>query len=382
MKTSVLWQKYQNSKRLANTTFARYQIVVNRLDEISDEFPLSGIEVNEFIKYLESKYHLNDESLKTAYQVINALGNFQERYYDIKNPCKKAEKIHRKKKSRRYFTPQEIGQIIARCYTDYDRALILTLIDSACRIGELIQLKGSDVLENQIKVVGKTGERTYRLDPRLCIILKDLAGSNESYVFKHIVRNGKRNEPDNNTIFSDEPSTRASLTQRVRNLMIEAGITGKKIGAHTLRHTSASIVGIESGSALIVQSLLQHDDIKTSQIYMHDVQDKLALKYSPLQLLSDKLNAGTDPNIKQHPLMIPEHPQSASTEPVTDAKDNIDVLIESSFQEVPPHISIRPKLDSDDINLIRRAFIAVSQNGALTDGNSARQLFRRILRRT
>jgi len=155
MKTSVLWQKYQNSKRLANTTFARYQIVVNRLNEISDEFPLSGIEVNEFIKYLESKYHLNDESLKTAYQVINALGNFQERYYDIKNPCKKAEKIHRKKKSRRYFTPQEIGQIIARCYTDYDRALILTLIDSACRIGELIQLKGSDVLENQIKVVGK-----------------------------------------------------------------------------------------------------------------------------------------------------------------------------------------------------------------------------------
>jgi integrase/recombinase XerD len=382
MKTSVLWQKYQNSKRLANTTFARYQIVVNRLNEISDEFPLSGIEVNEFIKYLESKYHLNDESLKTAYQVINALGNFQERYYDIKNPCKKAEKIHRKKKSRRYFSPQEIGQIIARCYTDYDRALILTLIDSACRIGELIQLKGSDVLENQIKVVGKTGERTYRLDPRLCIILKDLAGSNESYVFKHIVRNGKRNEPDNNTIFSDEPSTRASLTQRVRNLMIEAGITGKKIGAHTLRHTSASIVGIESGSALIVQSLLQHDDIKTSQIYMHDVQDKLALKYSPLQLLSDKLNAGTDPNIKQHPLMIPEHPQSASTEPVTDAKDNIDVLIESSFQEVPPHISIRPKLDSDDLNLIRRAFIAVSQNGALTDGNSARQLFRRILRRT
>ena len=164
--------------------------------------------------------------------------------------------------------------------------------------------------------------------------------------------------------------------------MIEAGITGKKIGAHTLRHTSASIVGIESGSALIVQSLLQHDDIKTSQIYMHDVQDKLALKYSPLQLLSDKLNAGTDPNIKQHPLMIPEHPQSVSTEPVTDAKDNIDVLIESSFQEVPPHISIRPKLDSDDLNLIRRAFIAVSQNGALTDGNSARQLFRRILRRT
>ena len=382
MKTSVLWQKYQNSKRLANTTFARYQIVVNRLNEISDEFPLSGIEVNEFIKYLESKYHLNDESLKTAYQVINALGNFQERYYDIKNPCKKAEKIHRKKKSRRYFSPQEIGQIIARCYTDYDRALILTLIDSACRIGELIQLKGSDVLENQIKVVGKTGERTYRLDPRLCIILKDLAGSNESYVFKHIVRNGKRNEPDNNTVFSDEPSTRASLTQRVRNLMIEAGITGKKIGAHTLRHTSASIVGIESGSALIVQSLLQHDDIKTSQIYMHDVQDKLALKYSPLQLLSDKLNAGTDPNIKQHPLMIPEHPQSVSTEPVTDAKDNIDVLIESSFQEVPPHISIRPKLDSDDLNLIRRSFIAVSQNGALTDGNSARQLFRRILRRT
>ena len=381
MKTSLLWQKYHNSKRLVDTTFKRYQIVVNRLVEISDEFPLSGIEVNEFIKYLESKYHLNDESLKTSYQVINALGNFQERYYDIKNPCKKAERIHRKKKSRRYFSPQEIGQIIARCYTDYDRALILVLIDSACRIGELINLKGADVLENQIKVIGKTGARTYRLDPRLCIILKTLAGSSDSYVFKHIVRNGKRNERDSNTTLSNEPSTRASLTQRVRNLMIEAGIKGNKIGAHTLRHTSASIVATESGSALIVQSLLQHDDIKTSQIYMHDVQDKLALKYSPLQLLSDKFNIGDTANIKQHPLMIVEHSPSANTEIVPIAKDNVDTLLESSFQEVPPNISIRPKLNSDDLNLIRRAFIAVSQNGALTDGNSARQLFRRILRR-
>jgi integrase len=381
MKTLLLWQKYQNSKRLADTTLSRYQIVVNRLCEINDEFPLSGIEVNEFIKYLESKYHLNDESLKTSYQVINALGNFQERYYDIKNPCKKAEKIHRKKKSRRYFTPQEVGQIIARCYTDYDRALILTLIDSACRIGEFIQLKGSDVLENQIKVLGKTGERTYRLDPRLCIILKNLAGSDDGYVFKHIIRNGKRNEPDSNTTFANEPSTRASLTQRVRNLMIEAGIKGSKIGAHTLRHTSASIVGIESGSALIVQSLLQHDDIKTSQVYMHDVQDKLALKYSPLQLLSAKFNIGNDNNMKQHPLMIPENSQSNVRETSTNTESNIDTLLESSFQEVPPNISIRPKLDSNDLNLIRRAFIAVSQNGALTDGNSARQLFRRILRR-
>jgi hypothetical protein len=163
--------------------------------------------------------------------------------------------------------------------------------------------------------------------------------------------------------------------------MIEAGIKGNKIGAHTLRHTSASIVATESGSALIVQSLLQHDDIKTSQIYMHDVQDKLALKYSPLQLLSDKFNIGDTANIKQHPLMIVEHSPSANTEIVPIAKDNVDTLLESSFQEVPPNISIRPKLNSDDLNLIRRAFIAVSQNGALTDGNSARQLFRRILRR-
>jgi hypothetical protein len=114
---------------------------------------------------------------------------------------------------------------------------------------------------------------------------------------------------------------------------------------------------------------------------MHDVQDKLALKYSPLQLLSAKFNIGNDNNMKQHPLMIPENSQSNVRETSTNTESNIDTLLESSFQEVPPNISIRPKLDSNDLNLIRRAFIAVSQNGALTDGNSARQLFRRILRR-
>ena len=67
-----------------------------------------------------------------------------------------------------------------------------------------------------------------------------------------------------------------------------------KTGVHTLRHSAASLVAQESGQALIVKALLQHDDINTSMGYIHDV-DELVIrddKYSPLRILGKRFAEG------------------------------------------------------------------------------------------
>jgi hypothetical protein len=243
--------------------------------------------------------------------------------------------------------------------------LILTLIDSACRIGELVHLKPEDVLENQILVTGKTGQRKYRLDSKICNIIRNMPTKN-GYIFQIA--------EDNNPKFPSH-----ALTERVHRIIKHAGISGNKLGAHTIRHTSASLVAKETGSILAVQSLLQHANQATSQIYIHDVQNTLQQKTSPLKLVADNIYGNNPEHIKQSALLT----SGSSTEIIPiESNNNVDSIIESSFRTISEDRTIRPLLDKKDCELIRRAFICLSQFGQITtDAGESRNLWRRITRK-
>jgi hypothetical protein len=286
----------------------------------------------------------------------------------MKNPCEDAERPKVSKKRRRYYSGQELVSIIRACKDNTELLLVLTLIDSACRIGELVNLSGKDVGDGYIDVTGKTGQRRYRLDARICERLRVLAGGDNEPVFRH----------QSGGVFP----TSDGLGHRVRRITERAGLTGNRLGVHTIRHSSASLLAQETGQGLIVKALLQHDDISTSMRYIHDVEDMIIKddKYSPLRILGERVQAEG-----KRALSLGERGGSSvalvPVVPSGEAEDSEDSLIRSMFPEVKEGVAVRAVLRYEDLMLIREAFVWYAKSN--NDGKVVRasDLMKRMLRK-
>ena len=76
-----------------------------------------------------------------------------------------------------------------------------------------------------------------------------------------------------------EPISRQSFFILIKKLCLEAGIE-KEISPHTLRHSFATHL-LEAGTDLrLIQEMLGHEDISTTQIYTHLSKQKIKDVYN------------------------------------------------------------------------------------------------------
>ena len=149
-----------------------------------------------------------------------------------------------------------------------DRAILELLYATGTRVSEVVGLQTEDVnLESGfLKCRGKGGKE------RIVPLGRAAIGAGRSYLTK--VR-GKL--PVSGFLFAGRPGkslTRQRVWQLIRQYARAAGIR-KKITPHTFRHSFATHL-LERGADLrIVQELLGHADISTTQIYTHVSRDHL-----------------------------------------------------------------------------------------------------------
>ena len=375
MKTLEVLEKVLKGKRLKPNTQRHYREALGSLAGYSEGWPASGVIINEWLASLEG---YADTTVKMWFDFVNAAGKYTQKAHKVGNPCAEAERPKVSKRKRRYFTIDELVAIIKACTNEFELLLVLTLIDSACRIGELVNLRGGDVGDGFIEVMGKTGQRRYRLNVGLCEKLKTMAGGGDEPVFKR----------KSGGFYQDGDG----LGHRVRYVVERAGIKGKKVGVHTLRHTSASLLAREYDSALIVKSLLQHDDIKTSMKYIHDAEDLVVGddRYSPLRLLGERYKkfVGGDGVIKVEQLQLTEGERigesvalvAVSSEVV--AQDNVSDLVGDMFPKIVEGVAVRTVLKYEDLVRLRKVFMWYARNGpGGSDVAWARELMKRMLRK-
>ncbi|MFH1647519.1 MAG: site-specific integrase [Chloroflexota bacterium] len=343
MKTLEVLENVLKGKRISPSTQKLYRMALGSLVKYTEEWPMDAKTINEWITQLTG---YADETVETFFQYANSAGNYMRKVmgrnpdgsYRWFNAFVDAERPKVRKKQRRYFSAEEMLNCLKACRGEVEIALVSTLIDSSCRIGELVGLLGRDVYDNFFVCrQGKTGQRHYRLDSRICRQLKKMAGGDDNVVFKMY---------DGVT-----PANVWRLTGVVRRVIKRAGITGKKVGPHTLRHSGASLIARKTQSALVVKALLQHDKIETSMLYIHDVETEIQQSISPMAMIQVK-------PVEPEQLMI------TGSEVIEAEVDNVveEVdLISEMFPMIPDGTEVRPLLKTTDLRMLREVFVSYSR---------------------
>ena len=169
-----------------------------------------------------------------------------------------------------YLTLEEVDQLeasfdMSKPESQRNRAIIEVLFSCGLRVSELVNLKLSDLYleEKFVRVIGKGNkERLVPISDKAIHELElwfsdrchlEIKKGEEDYVFLN--RRGSH-------------LTRVMILIMIKRQAEEAGIK-KVISPHTLRHSFATAL-LKGGADLrVIQALLGHEDIGTTEIYTH-----------------------------------------------------------------------------------------------------------------
>lgn len=153
-----------------------------------------------------------------------------------------------------------------------DRTMLEVLYASGLRVSELVGLKLSDVNLRQgvVRVMGKGSKE------RLVPLGEEAIGWLEQYIREMRPELLKKNLGED-VIFPSSHGkvmTRQTFWHRIKQHAEKAGIR-RKISPHTLRHAFATHLVNHGADLRVVQLLLGHSDLSTTQIYTHIAKQRM-----------------------------------------------------------------------------------------------------------
>ena len=174
------------------------------------------------------------------------------------------------------LTEQDVEKLLAAPDVDdslglRDRAMLETLYASGLRVSELVTLKVAQVSQDMgvVRIVGKGAKE--RLVP---------LGEEALNWLKRYLKEARPQILDKRTADAmfvtsrGSAMTRQSFWHLLRRYAAQAGLT-KPMSPHTLRHAFATHLLNHGADLRVVQLLLGHSDISTTQIYTHVARERL-----------------------------------------------------------------------------------------------------------
>ena len=263
----------QINKGVSKNTYNAYKRDLLQFEEFIKK-PIIQADNMDIISFLSSID--NKRSLNRKLSAINSFFDFayKKEWTDTKHKIKQA-KIP--KSLPKFLTKEEIlnavNSIEVKKWFDLrDKAMIMFIYATGLRISEVLNTKISDIENGWVKVTMAKGEKQ-RVVPIAETALKLL----EEYLQKRPCQS--------EYLFVNKnckPLSRISAFNITKKYL--------NVSPHVLRHSFATALVLGGADLRVVQELLGHSSLNTTQIYTHIQKENLkdtVLKYHPLELMEN-----------------------------------------------------------------------------------------------
>ena len=239
-------------------------------------FPeVASITTSEIVDFLSfCRNDLQNNASKSIAAKLTAIREYYDYELNIQksitiNPAASITPPKIEKKLPRYLDKEDCKRLIANIDGEAparDFCMILWMLHTGIRLSELVGINISDVNVNdrQLIVRGKGNKERLVLFNDKCI---------EAYANYMTERATYPKKPEDDALFVSKRTGKRITNRRVEQIvdehLLKAGLEGKGISPHKLRHTAATNMYRAGVDVLEIKELLGHANLATTQIYTH-----------------------------------------------------------------------------------------------------------------
>lgn len=267
-------------RKLSKNTISSYKDNLNRFEDFIKGKNIKEINRNDIENFLKFNDNMAEKSRAHYLTVIKNFYIFLVGEDLIEqNPCENIKSPKLTKKLPEYLTEEEIEKLLSfnlKTPLDYrNKAMLELLYATGMRVSELINLKINNLNLNDdfVRIMGKGSKE--RISP-----ISDIA-KKYMQIYLDNYRNLLLKNKDSEYVFINNFGSKISrqgFFKNLKKIAKEEGIE-KEISPHTLRHSYATNLLKNGADLRIIQELLGHSDISTTEIYTHIINEKLKQDY-------------------------------------------------------------------------------------------------------
>ena len=260
-----LIQRFMVAKAVAGRSKRTIEQYVRAVNKFLQVIPKGLLEVtaDDFRAYLA--HRMIDDGI-TGVTLVNDKV-YISAFYDwavsteliVRNPIKMVDAIKIEKKPKIAFSELEIERLRAACKNLKERAIIETLLSTACRVSELLSIKTCDIDGNRVMVQGKGGKygQVYINSKAAFAIEKYIESRKDNSTYLFPGKNGS--------------ATSQSIQKILKGIGERAGVGN--VHPHRFRRTAATMALRHGMSIEMVSKMLRHERLQTTMIYL-DLDDR------------------------------------------------------------------------------------------------------------
>ena len=203
-------------------------------------------------------------------------------YEDMETP-------NRHRKLPKALTNDQVDRLLAaNHHHQRDYVILQTLLDTGVRVGELWSVAKEHIITGQqphdcrLRVDGKTGEHLVPANADTIRLIARLP-YHDRWIWTSLTHPGRRLAVN-------------GLQQAVQRAFARAGMRG---GPHVLRHTFGTHFISNGGSVLVLQQIMGHSNIKTTQVYIELAAQQTGDEHARYSPISQRLRLVADNSAAQ-----------------------------------------------------------------------------------